>query len=103
MASQRWTVHYGPADRVEVLLETEGGRVKKFAVQYLTLLDQWMPIVRYDTAHGAPHRDVMRPDGTKDTKPIRGYDLEEVFEFALRDVEHNWSDYRERYERGRNR
>lgn len=103
MAAQSWTVSYTPEDRTEVVLQTEEGRVRKFTVQYLALLDRWTPIVRYDTAHGVPHRDVLHPDGRKDTKLLRGYDLDQAFEVALRDIEHGWPAYRERYERERNR
>lgn len=83
------------------MLRISDGQVVKFAVQYLALFEDWEPVVRYDMAHGAPHRDVLHPNGEKDTRSVQGYDLEEVFEFAIRDVERNWQDYRERYERER--
>ncbi len=101
MAVQTWTVQHGPNDRTEVFLRTEEGRITKFVVQYLALIDRWTPIVRYDTAHGSPHRDVMHADGSKDTVRLRHYDLEGAFEFALSDTNNNWPAYRERYERER--
>ena len=102
MAVKTWTVLYSPFDKAEVRLETEGGRVRKFAVQYLALIDDdWTPIVRYDNAHGEGHRDRLHPDGTKDTNDLNLYDLEETFEFALRDIRLFWEDYRSEYERQR--
>lgn len=102
MAVKSWTTEHGPKDKTEVILHTEGGRIAKFAVQYLALFERWTPIVRYDTAHGSPHRDVLHLDGSKDTLPLRRYDLEGAFELALSDIENNWLAYRQRYERERN-
>jgi len=29
--------------------------------------------VRYDTAHGRPHKDILHPDGTQDKVEFYGY------------------------------
>ncbi|MEX2158143.1 MAG: hypothetical protein WEB04_01955 [Dehalococcoidia bacterium] len=102
MAVKSWTAEHGPNDKTDVVLHTQEGQVTKFAVQYLAFFEQWTPIVRYDTAHGEPHRDVMHPDGTHDTLSLRRYAFEAAFELALSDIDNNWLAYRERYERERN-
>ena len=38
------------------------GRILKFTVQHETNINgKWYPVVRYDTAHGFMHRDVIHP------------------------------------------
>lgn len=44
-----------PGNSVRIRISTEKGDVTSFTVQYETLVDdQWLPVVRYDTAHGQP-------------------------------------------------
>ncbi len=46
---------------------TEKDRVAGFVVQYETLSEgKWLPVVRYDTAHGYAHKDLLNPDGSKE-------------------------------------
>jgi hypothetical protein len=98
MAAKHWTIRYGPGDRAEVNLETDEGTVNKFSIQYLALFNDWTPVVRYDTAHGSAHRDLLHRDGRKDTLQLRHYDLSEAFTYAVEDIRANWAAYRQRYE-----
>ena len=34
---------------------------------------EWKAIVRYDTAHRRPHKDILRPNGTQKKQEYRGY------------------------------
>ena len=46
--------------------DTDRGRVTAFTVQlevWVAELERWRPVVRYDDAHGAPHRDILDWDG----------------------------------------
>ena len=53
-------------ERIRVRFKKDRGRIVEFVVQYETLVkDEWRAIVRYDTAHGQPHTDVFKPDGTR--------------------------------------
>lgn len=77
-----------------------GGHIVEFRIQYEALISgQWHCVVRYDSVHGRPHRDVLHPDGmeTKDWTP--GYSNAEVLTIGQRDVRHNWPKYRAQYER----
>lgn len=48
------------SDRYRLYCVTERGRVTIFRVQYEAYIDgEWWPVVRYDTAHGFPQRDLM--------------------------------------------
>ncbi len=86
---------------LRVRLVTEKGRVQEFMVQLeCRFNDQWHAVVRYDSAHGYAHVDVLHPQGRTVAKraiPVR--DLNEGLAFALRDLKANWLVYRRRYER----
>ena len=41
-----------------------GGQVVEFVVQYEIRVGlDWVPVARYDTAHGFAHRDLLSPNG----------------------------------------
>ena len=74
------------------------GRITRFTVQYETLIDEkWMPVVRYDTAHGFAHKDLLNPDGTQEKIMIGETDWNEVLIMADEDILENWERYKERY------
>ncbi len=76
----------------------EKGEVTGFVVQYETLFDdKWVPIVRYDTAHGYAHKDLMNPDGSKEKIFLGEADFNEVLTLADIDINENWERYKERY------
>lgn len=74
------------------------GKVVGFVVQYELLLeDKWMPVVRYDTAHGYAHKDLINPDGSKEKIFMGVVDLNEALTLADNDINENWERYKERY------
>lgn len=86
------------AARVRFLVERD--RVTEFVVQLECFIEgKWIPIVRYDTAHGFAHRDLMRPARSPVKKEMQVKDFNEGLTFALKDLAANWEKYRERYER----
>ena len=81
---------------------TERGRVIRFVVQYETFIEgEWRPVIRYDTAHGFPHVDRIRPDGTVEKIPLLTKDLEEALTFADQDIDENWERYKAAFVKGR--
>lgn len=77
---------------------TEKGKVLGFIVQYETLVkDKWMPVVRYDTAHGYAHKDFIDPDGSKEKILIGASELNEALTFADKDINENWERYKDRF------
>lgn len=79
---------------------SEKGVITGFVVQYEILhVGRWMPVVRYDNAHGFAHKDVMHPDGTKDKILIGEASLSDALSMADKDIRENWENYRERYMR----
>ena len=80
----------------------EGNEIVEFRIQYEAFLDgEWRPIVRYDTAHGKPHRDVLHPDGKETKEWFTLYSSAETLTIGQRDLIENWQKYRAAYERER--
>ena len=78
----------------------EANKVVEFRIQFEALIDgEWVVIVRYDTAHGRPHRDIMHPDGSEIKEWLDLYSKAEVLTIGQRDIMENWSAYRERFEK----
>jgi len=83
-----------------VRFDVERGRVLGFLVQLECLIeDEWHPVVRYDTAHGFAHRDVMHPASDTEKTEMAVGDYNEALTFAINDLSENWETYRRRYER----
>lgn len=86
-----------------VRFQLDRNRVIEFVVQLECFIDgEWIPIVRYDTAHGFAHRDLMRPLRPPEKREMRVKDFNEGLTFALKDLAAHWEKYRERYEQWRN-
>jgi len=101
LKQERWSNRLTHQDRVEVTISKGKGNIIDFSVQYLAEIHgEWYAIIRFDTAHGSPHMDINRPDGSKDTRYIRGLDMRESLTYALNVVGEHWELYREQYERG---
>lgn len=74
------------------------GEVSGFVVQYEILVEnKWTPVVRYDTAHGYAHKDLINPDGTKEKILMGMVDFNEALIAADKDINENWERYKERY------
>lgn len=86
-------------DRLRVMAWIDKGDVTRFVVQYEAMIeDEWRPIVRYDTAHGFAHRDLMHPGGETDKQPLYFPSLNFALTFAIQDLKMLWSRYRAGYE-----
>ncbi len=87
-------------DEIRIVIERVDKEVVEFAVQYLARIKgKWQPIVRFDTAHGRPHIDVSRPDGTQETRHLRFESYSIALTYAIRNIQERWEFYRERFER----
>jgi hypothetical protein len=78
----------------------EQDAIVEFRIQYESIIEgHWHPVVRYDSAHGRPHRDILHPNApeTKDWYP--GYRNADVLSIGQRDIVANWPGYRVKYER----
>ncbi len=88
-------------DSLRVEFDLERGKVIRFMVQLECRFDgasDWIPVLRYDTAHGFAHRDLLHPSRAEVKTELIVKDYNEALDIALRDLASNWHDYRRSYE-----
>jgi hypothetical protein len=84
---------------VRVSFVVERNQVLRFTVQLECRFNgTWEPVVRYDTAHGFAHRDLLHPSGKTDKVETAVRNYNEALTFAIHDLTDNWVSYRRRYE-----
>ncbi len=101
MGEKEYLIYLSPeyADRFRYYHDLERGKITRFCVQYEAFIGgEWHALVRYDTAHGRPHKDLLHPDGTQDKDEFYSYSREEVLTLGERDIKANWKRYRAVYE-----
>lgn len=82
---------------IRVRLSTVGGRVMTYVVQYETTIGgQRVPVVRFDNAHGFPHRDLLDRQGRViDKRPIAGNPTPgAALNVGQQDIQTHWQRYR---------
>ncbi len=82
-----YIIRIGPSDRYRHLHIKERGKIVFFRVQYeIKINDNWYPVVRYDTAHGFAHRDLLDFKGDVKKTPLFNQDLNDALTFAENDL-----------------
>lgn len=102
MGEKNYIVLLGEAtsDRYRLICTTVKGVVTIFCVQYEIFLEgEWRTVIRYDTAHGFPHCDIIHSDGSETKIEYKGRSNAEVLTIGQKDIQHNWHKHRARYER----
>ena len=79
------------------MIETERGKVIDFLVQ-LEVLDEgrWRGFVRYNYAHGRPHRDLLYKEGKREKEWFEVEDLGRFINEVYQDLIKNFLVYAER-------
>lgn len=75
-----------------------GNNIIEFIVQYeLKIRNEWYPVVRYDTAHGFAHKDILyyKGESRKEILPFDDFNL--VLTFAEKDLKDNWQKYKDHF------
>ena len=103
MRTKDYIYYLTPDDRKRFHLEMDRGRVIGFVVQYETLVgERWRPVIRYDTAHGYPHIDILNQRGRVVEKvELTHMDYKDALNFADYDVSSNWEAYKQKFFKGR--
>ncbi len=86
---------------LRVTFESERGQILRFVVQLECQFEEdgeWIPVVRYDTAHGYAHRDRLHPREKEEKTRMPVQDYNEVLTVAINDVVNSRYDYRRRDE-----
>lgn len=87
-------------DRLRVYAQKEKGEILEFVIQYETMISGvWQPVVRYDTAHGFAHKDMLRPNGKSIKQPLFFETYNLALTFATLDLKANWKQYRDNFEK----
>ena len=77
-------------------------RYKNEIVEFIVQLEiyikgQWHPVIRYDTAHGFAHCDIIHFSGKIEKVRMPTLDYKEALTYADEDLDENWQTYRQRY------
>ncbi|KJR41723.1 hypothetical protein MCHI_002380 [Candidatus Magnetoovum chiemensis] len=77
----------------------ERGNVKEFVVKLLCAFEgQWHEVIRYDSGHEYPHKDILDIDGNVVRKVWYDYlDNNEALTMAISDIKDNYEFYKDRY------
>ncbi|MGH2531423.1 MAG: DUF7718 family protein [Thermomicrobiales bacterium] len=100
MAEQWARKHFVPVggqnDSIRVRLTTRRGVLVYYTAQYeIWIEDDWRPAVRYDNAHGRPHRDLLDWDGrTVAKEPLPDLPPNRALAAAINEVKLQWSQFR---------
>lgn len=81
--------------------KAEKGDVKEFVVKLLARFEgTWHEILRYDSGHGCPHKDILNADGDVIRKIWYDFlDNGQGLTVAITDIKDNFEFYKERYEK----
>jgi len=91
-------------DRLRVRLKIEKGQLIDVVYQYEAFINgKWIPIVRYDCAHGFFHRDILNPNGDKEKQEIAIDNLKSASKYAEQDLRDRWEWYKDRFIKKRNK
>ncbi len=87
-----------PDVALRVQFSRDRGQVIAFVVQLeCYIIDSWYPVIRYDTAHGYAHCDILRPDGSQEKRELSISSFNDALTYAQRDLRENHQYYCERF------
>jgi len=73
-------------------------KIIEFCIQLeIYFKDKWHPVIRYDTAHGFTHKDILHKGGRAEKEPLFVNDYNEALTFAETDIKTNWQIYRDKF------
>lgn len=98
-----YIIRISVSDRYRHFHITDKAKIVFFRVQYETKIGNiWYPVVRYDTAHGFAHRDIMNIKGDMQKTPLFNHDYNDALTFAENDLKSNREYYKKRFMEGGN-
>ena len=84
-------------DQIRVRLELQHGEPIEMTIQLETLIgERWIPVRRYDTAHGYVHVHSAPWDDSRDRRSaVEHGGLKSAVTLAIQEIKENWPRYRE--------
>lgn len=93
-----FTLLYHYDSRIRHFHRLDKNIIVEFCLQPEVYFDnQWHPVIRYDTAHGFAHKDVLSKNGKVNKEPLFITDYNEALTFAENDIRSNWEIYRDKF------
>ena len=94
----KYEILLSESDRKRHTHHSDRGEVISFTVQFETLVkEKWLPVVRYDTAHGYAHKDILHLDGLKEKVDLGPMTMKDALVAADRNINENWLRYKKRF------
>ena len=86
---------------INVFISIISGLVVDFVVKLiLNINGNVFEVVRYDSGHECPHKDILKPDGALDRKVwYESLDNQQALDIAVKDLKENHHFYIERFKR----
>ena len=101
MGEREFLIYLDPATRTcryRHYPVSQGQKIVEFRIQLeIIVAGIWYAVVRYDTAHARPHRDILHPNGSQTKDWLDGYSTSGALTFGQRDIMKNWQVYRTRF------
>ncbi len=97
--AKTWFIRIAPGEaQIRCAFRRVKSRIVRFTVQLeIFHREKWVPIVRYDNAHGFCHCDTLHPDGSQEKDGLFAGDANETFTYVIEDLRRNWKAYQVRY------
>lgn len=98
MPEKRYVIPLSDVDRMIVRQDRVGHEILEFSVQLEVLIDsRWRKAMRFDSAHGVPHRHVFLPNGQEYKENMAAVDSNKAFTQAQTIVKKSFQEIHERY------
>ena len=101
MGEREFLIYLDPATRTcryRHYHVSQGQKIVEFHIQLeIIVAGIWYAVVRYDTTHARPHRDILHPNGSQTKEWLNGYSTSGALTFGQRDIMKNWQMYRSRF------
>jgi len=100
MPERRYEKYIDDENEIYVYFKTEKGIVVSFTVQLKCRIEgNWYEVVRYDSGHDVPHKDIILPDGSVGRKIWYRYlNNNQALDFAIDEITEQYEFLRWRFE-----
>ena len=101
MPKRYYTIDLGENIHIHVYFETINGLVIAYVVKLILLIDRkHYEVLRFDNAHGCPHKDILNTKGSVDRKVwFELLDNQQGLDLAIKDLKDNYALYIERFKK----
>ena len=101
MPKKYYTIELAKGIEIHVYLETLNGLVINYVVKLVLSVDKkYYEIIRFDSAHGCPHKDILDEMGAVARKIwFESLDNQQGLDMAVKDTKDNYELYIQRFKK----